>query len=249
MSERQGKHWVPRSQYDALAAELAEYKEGIREVMDDHATTLERLDEAGRLLAVCADRIRSMPPENSDGERANYRALAWIDAFLRPADSAPAVTPSPPCAHDEAKVKAMTDGLNAVLCSCGTMVHFIAAQGSAHAECAQCGGDGQLWMPLGSEIARKIQCENCGGTGRVTVSAPACQHEQADAIGEEGNFKIICTGCGITLREPVSADVVHPTGPPDDFSNGPWAENIDASRNCPAHGPHRFAACPHCEQP
>ena len=33
---------------DRLQRELAEAREGIREVMDDHATTLERLDEARR---------------------------------------------------------------------------------------------------------------------------------------------------------------------------------------------------------
>jgi hypothetical protein len=41
-----------------LERELAEAREGIREVMDDHATTLERLDECHRLLRLSIDSLR-----------------------------------------------------------------------------------------------------------------------------------------------------------------------------------------------
>lgn len=40
------------------------------------------LYEAVALLRDCKERIRSQPPEHSDGEREMYRVLARIDAFL-----------------------------------------------------------------------------------------------------------------------------------------------------------------------
>ena len=48
---------------------------------ENNALRAER-DEAVALLMDCKERIRSQPPENSEGEREMYRVLARIQAFL-----------------------------------------------------------------------------------------------------------------------------------------------------------------------
>jgi chromosome segregation ATPase len=73
---------------DGLRKGLAEAREGIREVMDDHATTLERLDEARELLSKTAEWLRDprwgtwpyMEGSEVYDDKAN--AIEAIDAFL-----------------------------------------------------------------------------------------------------------------------------------------------------------------------